>query len=134
MSDKLQRAIDDEIAALEEKRDRCLEEAKRAQASIDGLQGVRGRLAEMTANDAKPLKKSAKRLGRNANTTACVLDYLQEHPGAQALEVIDALENKVCSKAKDRRHSIRTTLFNLEKKGKLVRDGKTKGYSLSNEA
>ena len=127
MANAFQQAVAEEIASLEQKRDHYLEQAKLTQASIDGLLGVRRRLGRTTAND-KPIRP-AKRSSKGA-ATDCILDYLTEHPDSLALEVIDALEEMVSSKAKNKRHSLRTTLFNLDKRGKLRRDPKTKRYSV----
>ena len=58
-----------------------------------------------------------------------IVVLLSKTPGLTTLEVIDALEHTVASTAKNIRHNIRTTLFNLVKRGTLVRDGE-KRYHL----
>lgn len=124
MANPFQKAVAEEIASLEHKRDEHLGLADKAQASIDGLLGVQRRLSRATTN-GKSDTPSAK-----GAATDCIVGYLGEHPDSLALDVIDALEKTVSSKAKNKRHSLRTTLFNLEKRGKVHRDSKTKRYSL----
>lgn len=58
-----------------------------------------------------------------------IVHLLRKKPGLEMVEVLDALEGKVNTAAKNQRHNLRTTLFNLEKSGKIIRS-KDKKYSV----
>lgn len=92
-------------------------------AKAETLEDLRSELTGM-ASPAIPGVESS--IGSNGSRfpkpTEAIVGLLKERPRLSAMEIIDALENRVNSTAKNVRHNIRTTIFNLTKKGVLDRD------------
>ncbi|MEE9597877.1 MAG: hypothetical protein V3V96_13970 [Acidiferrobacterales bacterium] len=57
-----------------------------------------------------------------------IIALLKENPGLQRLEIVDALIDRVHTTAKNPRHNLRTTIYNLEKRGEIRQDDDERFY------
>ena len=60
--------------------------------------------------------------GRGMKPSQAVIDLLMNHPNRSVHQILDALEDRVDTTAKNVRHNIRTTIFNMEKSGKITKN------------
>lgn len=58
----------------------------------------------------------------NQKPAKAVEALLRQTPGLSATDIIDTLEKQIDSSAKDKRHNIRTTIFNMVRNQKLVKN------------
>jgi hypothetical protein len=134
-------ALDAEIARLTRElseAERILAEKQLAVAEISaklaGFQTFRrsvtapagnGKIAHKAVGPTPPAQNTPQK-----GVTEAIFDLLRAHPqGLETLAVIDGIQDHVQTRAANKRHTIRTTLFNLAKNGKLVK-GKTGKYSI----
>ena len=100
---------------------------ERISAQIETLCELRAELADSTSaiarEQASHTNQSVQSNGEDRlRPSDAVIALLTERSGLGAQEIIDFLEHRVDTSAKNIRHNIRTTLFNLVRRGALVRD------------
>jgi len=114
--------------AIQQEQDRGI----RINAQIQGFEELRDELenerppVSQGAGDGPPINESDN--GDRLGPTDAVLVLLKDRPGLTAGEMADALEHRVESTAKNVKHNIRTTAFNLVKKGMVTRDEDGRHY------
>lgn len=98
-----------------------LEAKKLADAQRSPLRQARKQTTKRTARESgKPKPGQA------------VVALLEERPGLEMVEILDALEGNVDTTAKNERHNLRTTVFNLTKRGLVERDSEDKYSATKN--
>ncbi len=128
--------IEEEIAATRKKieeseaeivvRQHQIQESSQTLAILVHLREKIESASQTVVATTRPTDSLAKRLG----ATEAVLSLLRREKTVPRKKIIDALENRVTTRAKNKRSLLRQTLINLEKNGKIrrVRDK----YSLAN--
>lgn len=66
--------------------------------------------------------------GDGQKPARAVVELLSKSPGLKMVEIISTLENRVQSVAKNKRHNLRTTLFNMVRTQKITRDKEDRYY------
>ena len=76
-------------------------------------------------NADRPVVKTSEpsRTGQKVGTTEAIMEWLSTNGQGPPAMIADAIEHRINSESKNRRHMVRTTLFNLAKSNRIRKIG-----------